>query len=67
MKIADLLRIPDMLLPIRLERSPFSSIIPRERGFQPTGGHGNGRAFMGNLRRVKKAQRRRAFLRGLRK
>ncbi len=47
--------------------NPFTSLTPRERGFQPTGGCANGRAFMSNLRRVKKAQRRRAHLRSLRR
>lgn len=44
----------------------FTSITPRESGFQMVGGQENGRAFMGHLRRVRKAQRRRKHLRSLR-
>ena len=45
--------------------NPFTSLTPRQPGYQMMSGRRNGRAFMGNLRRVKKAQRHRAHLRSL--
>ena len=44
-----------------------SSITPRGTGgFQVMGGGGNGKASMGNLRRLKKNQRRKRYLRSMR-